>query len=356
MPLLLVPQRLYPALALVSLIILLGMTATPQAADDWVLTDRFKTQLKDAQKGDSLAMYEVGRMYERGRGTEQDVNKAADWYKKASENGQYEAKARLGILYLEGNGVDRNPAKALDLLASSAEAGVATAQFYLATMYENGEGVAADDQKALNLYKAAANGGYYQAKARIAALATKPVPRKPVPRPRAVPKPAPAVTATKSDDAPVVMASAAPPAATTKTEKPGEVLLSTILAGRWVGQNGEPAGFLPSKTTLCDREGELGLKCVSGEQWRNTGALVISYVLEASLSGFNASDQFNVQYVNNVLGTKDAKKKPGDDQAALSFGVKTGKQATVHKLNCELEEENKLVCVKDRITTITFTR
>lgn len=336
---------------------LASLPATALADDDWVLTDRYKMQLKQAQGGDALAMYEVGRMYERGRGIDQDMSKAAEWYKKASDKGQQEARARLGILYLEGLGVERNVNKAAELLLSAAKAGVSSAQYYLAAMYEQGDGMPRDEQQAIQWYKAAADGGYYQARARIAALSGKPAaaPRKPAAAAVKEPKPA-AVTAAAPASSPASAPVAAAQNVPTK-EKPGEALMQAILAGNWVNKN-EPASFLPSRTTICESTGELQLKCISGELLRSAGGMTISYVLEASLSGFNASDQFKVEYVNNVLGTKQAQQTAAIEGSGppLAFNVKTGRQSTVHKLNCELEEENKLVCVKDRITTITFTR
>ena len=40
--------------------------------EDWVLVKRFEEQLNKAKSGDSDAMYEVGRMYERGRGVSEN--------------------------------------------------------------------------------------------------------------------------------------------------------------------------------------------------------------------------------------------------------------------------------------------
>lgn len=315
-------SRLMPLALTLSLALI---TPFLSAADDWVLTERFNSQLAAAKKGDALAMYEVGRMYERGRGVDQDITKSAQWYKAASDKGQREARARLGILYLEGLGVEQNTKKAAELLISAAQAGVSAAQYYLATMYENGDGVPRDSQQALKWYKAAADGGYYQAKARVNELSNRPIPK-------VVEKTAPVVKG-----------------------KPGERLLRSILNGKWVKEN-EAASFLPSLSTRCDQSGSLTLTCVSGELLRKTPAMTVRYVLEAKLSGFNASDQFVVEYVNNVLGATEQSKENADGSKPLSFAIKTGKQSTVHKLNCELEEENRLVCVKDRITTLVFTR
>ena len=151
--------------------------------------------------------------------------------------------------------------------------------------------------------------------------------------------------------------STSPAAAATSPEKPGEALLRAVMQGNWTNKDKQPASFLPSRTTICDKEGELNVKCLSAEQQRNTGAAVITYILEATLSGFNASDQFSVQYVNNVLKTAAVKTDAHPEGAqGLAFNVKLGKQTAVHKLNCELEAENKLVCVNDKIVTVTYTR
>ena len=304
-------SRVPPVIRAVLIAVLLGLfNPMGFASDDWVLTDRFKSQLKDAQTGDALAMYEVGRMYERGRGTDQDMAKAVAWFQKSADKGQEEARARLGILYFNGLGVTRNVNKAADLLASAANAGVSSAQFYLALMYESGDGMPYDPQKAMHWYKAASDGGYYQAKGRLSELAQQP---NPVHKPAKKPKPVVQASAQSAKQAPAAKeeknatAAAAAAAAATSPEKPGEALLRAVMQGNWTNKDKQPASFLPSRTTICDKEGELNVKCLSAEQQRNTGAAVITYILEATLSGFNASDQFSVQYVNNVLKTAAVK-------------------------------------------------
>lgn len=343
-------RRTAPGISAVLIAALLSLSAPLcLASDDWVLTDRFKSQLKDAQNGDALAMYEVGRMYERGRGTEQDMTKAAAWFQKSADKGQQEARARLGILYYDGLGLPKNVNKAAELLVTAANAGVSSAQFYLAQMYEAGDGMPQDSQKAMQWYQAAADGGYYQAKGRMRELAQTPITtRKPARKPK---PPVQTATPAAAKEEKVIEEPAAP-----QRDKPGEALLRAVMQGNWLNKD-QPASFLPSRTTICEKDGELSVKCLSSEQQRNTGAAVITYILEATLSGFNASDQFTVQYVNNVLKTTAVKTAANPDgNQGLAFNVKLGKQTTVHKLNCELEEENKLVCVKDKIATITYTR
>ena len=85
---------------------------------DWVLVERFEKQLSAANKGKLKAMYEVGRLYERGRGVNMNLPNAIKWYQKASDSGQHSAQARLGIMYFEGRGVKQNYQQALKLLNS----------------------------------------------------------------------------------------------------------------------------------------------------------------------------------------------------------------------------------------------
>ena len=62
----------------------------PAAAnkDDWVLVDRFKRQLSSAKAGKLKAMYDVGKLYERGRGTNIDLKLADSFPLIESDRGQ----------------------------------------------------------------------------------------------------------------------------------------------------------------------------------------------------------------------------------------------------------------------------
>jgi TPR repeat protein len=51
-----------------------------------------------AEKGNSSAMFNLGRMYERGRGVGQDIAKAKELYQKAAAKGNSDARARLDQL------------------------------------------------------------------------------------------------------------------------------------------------------------------------------------------------------------------------------------------------------------------
>lgn len=334
------------SVSLLSLLTLLGSAlfsplAYARDGDDWVLVKRFEEQQTKAHAGDIRSMYEVGRMYERGRGTAINMREAIRWFEKAASKGQSEARARLGILYLEGQGVPQDYRKAYDNLSVAASADIPSAQYFLALMYEQGQGVRANPSIAMDWYKKAAKGGYYQAEKGIARLeAQRPTLEQPPEANRPV------------KQAPI-----------RKRPKPNlaQGLIETVLNGRWQ-RHGKPVGFLPSSAAICRQQGK-EIKCLSSELTRDTGFSVITYVTEATLSGFNAHDEFSVSYHNNVLRTEQDKKSgsAGDDEEEYSANVTTatsrvqlGRQKTEHHLECTMENASKIVCIKNLTTTQTF--
>lgn len=340
------PQRSSTHL-LALLIALVLALLTPQiyadGGEDWVLVKRFQEQQQKATSGDAQAMYEVGRMYERGRGTEANMKQAVLWFERAAQKGQSSARARLGILYLEGQGVPQDYTKAYENLSSAAKDGVPAAQYFLALMYEEGHGVRANSAAAMTWYKKAAEGGYYQAQkgiARLEAEAKRPTLDQPPDTAKAKPQ--------------------------RKAAKPkislAQGLMETILNGKWQ-RNGKAVGYLPSAATNCKEDGK-EITCVSGELTRSTGFSTITYVTEATLSGFSASDEFSVSYHNNVLRAESQEQTGSTAQddseefsaarSAAQSRVKLGRQKTEHHLECSLESAAKLVCVKNLVSTLVF--
>jgi TPR repeat protein len=53
----------------------------------------------------AYAQYFLARMYTDGQGVERDAERAAEWYRKAAEQGVADAQYRLGELYENGEGV-----------------------------------------------------------------------------------------------------------------------------------------------------------------------------------------------------------------------------------------------------------
>jgi TPR repeat protein len=57
----------------------------------------------EAEKGNAIAQFILGFMYENGEGVSQDYKKAEKWYHKAAEQGDTDAQYNLGKLYDNGN-------------------------------------------------------------------------------------------------------------------------------------------------------------------------------------------------------------------------------------------------------------
>ncbi len=97
-----------------------------------------------AEAGDAEAQFEIGALYQYGRGVPQDYVRAVNYYSKAAQQGHIEAQSNLGILYASGLGLPRDYSKALKLFTKAAEQGHAYAQNNLCRLYSFGEGVPQD--------------------------------------------------------------------------------------------------------------------------------------------------------------------------------------------------------------------
>jgi uncharacterized protein len=98
-----------------------------------------------AKSGDPIAQLKLARAYGRGDGVPQDEEVAAQWYRKAADQGNAEAQDSLGQLYLTGQGVEQNKQQAVAWFQKSARQGNASAMFHLGAAYYNGDGVDIDD-------------------------------------------------------------------------------------------------------------------------------------------------------------------------------------------------------------------
>ena len=71
------------------------------------------------------------RFYETGRGVAQDPVEAAQWYRKAAEQGYGPAQNNLGVFYRSGIGVPNNLVEAYKWLTLSAAQGIEEAKVTL---------------------------------------------------------------------------------------------------------------------------------------------------------------------------------------------------------------------------------
>lgn len=317
-----------PFLSILS-IVFLGLTISlPSAANpgDWGMVQRFNKQNELAANGNVKAMYDVGKLYERGRGVLKDIKKAAEWYQKAATAGNPSAQARLGILYFEGRGVKQNYKKALKLLISAANKNIPSAQFQLANMYELGTGVSQNLKKSIDWYKKADQYGYYLAKAKVARLQK----------------------LLKSGG--TIKRKAATPQAVAKAKKAPSPLIQALLNGRWLKRK-TAVGYLPSIISNCAKDTYNSMHCISTAQERSTGTEVITYNTESDIT-VKSKTVFEIQYSNNVHDVALLSVEDGDGEAIeqAPSRIKKGKQGKKRKLKCTLKNNKTIECSKGSST------
>ena len=80
-----------------------------------------------AELGDAEAQYNLGVMYDQGASVDQDLGKAANWYRKAAEQGFMDAQTNLGMMYYRGEGVPGDRTEAARWFQLAADKGDAEA-------------------------------------------------------------------------------------------------------------------------------------------------------------------------------------------------------------------------------------
>jgi TPR repeat protein len=94
-----------------------------------------------------------------GKGVSQDNAQAAEWFRKAADQGNSFAQNELGKLYYVGTTIPKDYAQAAEWFRKAAEQGLAEAQYKLGFQYDQGEGVPKDHEQAIVWYQKAAYQG-----------------------------------------------------------------------------------------------------------------------------------------------------------------------------------------------------
>lgn len=339
-------------------------------SEDYVWQDRFKKAMSKAETGVAKAQYSIGEMYEKGRGTEKDINQAFDWYQRASKQNYVKAQYKLGYMYYKGMGVEKNSDKAYQLLQKPAKKGNVRAQFYLGKLYDKGQGVKKDSEKALLWYSRSSLGGYTPAekalaevKAHLKAMDAPKFSSVPVKAEKKKTKKASKKSAAKkSEKKPVKTAKKSkskPVKAKTVKVSKRNALSGKIMNGSWLSRK-KPAEFLPSKITKCERQSSTVVECVSNELKRNIGVANITYITKAIIYEMEKSGDFKVAYRNNILKIKKIEQVPGlsDDEEGdvveQKITVKKGWQETEHQLECKVKDKSNINCVKNKTRKMKF--
>ncbi len=119
----------------------------------------FENTLKKAERGLANSQFNLGILYEQGKGVPSSNVEALKWYQLAAEQGNASAQYNLGVMYDQGKGAPNDDEEALKWYRLAAEQGVEQAQFNLGLRYETGDGVPKNDKEALRWCRLAAEQG-----------------------------------------------------------------------------------------------------------------------------------------------------------------------------------------------------
>ncbi len=153
-------QMIWSYLMLFLLVALLGMPSAVNAdlakgkdaleMEDF--TSAWQELLPVAEAGNTEAQILVGRMYNNGHGVNANLDKGAEYYKRAAADGNARAQALLAFLYTVGRGVKKDHGKALQWYLLAADSGDAYAQLDVARIYRSGTNVDRDYVQAYKWY------------------------------------------------------------------------------------------------------------------------------------------------------------------------------------------------------------
>ena len=130
--------------------------------------DAFYLFQSEAEKGNALAMFNMGRIFADGLGVEIDMGKSYAWYEKAlnafhkvenKKSWKY-TEYRMGKMYSQGLGTEIDYERAAYWLSLSEAEGYKFAEYSLAGLYYRGQGVEQSYERAFDLYLKSAKQGF----------------------------------------------------------------------------------------------------------------------------------------------------------------------------------------------------
>lgn len=128
--------------------------------------------LEAAEAGEPFAMENVAGAYYEGIGTEKDLVKAAEWYRKAAELGRSgNAMLQWGYMLSNGKGVAQDVSRAFAMYLAAARLGESAAMYNIGDYYRVGKGGTKNLSAARFWYLRAAMAGDADAETAFAKLA-----------------------------------------------------------------------------------------------------------------------------------------------------------------------------------------
>lgn len=392
-----------PALLVISCVVSSTVFAADikSATEDYIWQERFAERMELARTGSAEAQFNVGEMYEKGSGVPANMKSAFTWFELAAKQDHQKAQYKVAYMYFRGEGVDANPTKAFQMMDRLAKIGYARAQYYLASMYETGIGTSRNLDHAQLWYSRASASGYTPATEVLADKKRFPAPSVQIESARAEPVQAQPknTTGVKSATTPNSlpsqnMSSLGVNLPTAKNDPIASVLrdevargnqialglglgshashlttpittiaglqpiiqqptvYSALVNGNWVSQMNLPVEFLPSKLTSCEPSDEKALKCVSKELVRMIGEAEIGYKAEATVYAVQPTGEFKISYRNNIVKIHRRPNNKTATDAASTPEIKLGLQETEHHLDCKLENDWTIQCLKNHTQKI----
>ncbi len=97
-----------------------------------------------AASNDPIAHFQLGQIYTRGLGVEENKQTARSWFEKAAEAGHPRAQFELARIYWQGDGVSSDKVLAAQWAKAAAENNITAAEYLYGAMLVNGDGVTRD--------------------------------------------------------------------------------------------------------------------------------------------------------------------------------------------------------------------
>ena len=112
----------------------------------------------NSKKLKPYVQYRIGKMFCYGLGTEQDYEKAFEWFERSAKQKNKFAQFSLANLYYYGSGIEKDLSQAFLWYQRSSSQGQPYAAYYIAQMYRYGEYVTKDNDTAQRYYQQALSG------------------------------------------------------------------------------------------------------------------------------------------------------------------------------------------------------
>lgn len=315
---------------------------------------RFGKMAVAAAAGDSESQYELGSMYMKGVGTNINYPKAVSTFEQAARQGHVKAAYKLGLMHYDGTGVRKDGKKAFRWFQQAADNSYPAAQYYLGKMYAEGSGVKRDRAQALVWLGKAVDGGFDQARGELISV-TEAMKSEPARVTSAPP------AAKKEQPAPprAKVAKKVKPAAKKSARK--RYSIEDVMLAAWT-RDGEPVSYLPSTINTCRTENDR-VVCFSDDQMRHSGENVIKYKTKTIIDNFSGKGTFRVTYRNLVIDatqiTKSDDNNAGDELGSLDQDESHAYKVKTgwsnpHTLECTMKNKGTVSCLKNNTYSIVL--